>query len=136
MKQAGLRRRLWWEARFLPLRVLGRDFAGLLALANRPLRNVDAQGLPVTEIVAAVVTATRRPWMMRNRRCLRQGLLAFRALHSAGHRPALHFGVDAAGLKDRGGVVHCWIVIGDEVVLNPPNPGMTTVFIHSLPDVG
>jgi len=136
MKQAGLRRRLWWEARFLPLRVLGRDFAGLLALANRPLRNVDAKGLPVTEIVAAVVAATRRPWMMRDRRCLRQGLLAFRALRSAGYRPALHFGVDAAGLKAPDGVVHCWIVIGDEVVLNPPNPGMTTVFIHSLPDVG
>ena len=136
MSREALCRRLWWEARFLPLRVLGRDFAGLLTLANRPLRNVDAQGLPVTEIVAAVVAATRRPWMMRNRRCLRQGLLAFRALHSAGHRPALHFGVDAAGLKDRDGVVHCWIVIEDEVILNPPEPGMTTVFIHSLPEVG
>lgn len=134
MTGAALRRRLWWEARLLPLRILGRDFAGLLRFADRPLRNVDAQGLPATDIVAAVVVATRRPWMMRNRRCLRQGLLAFRALHSAGHRPALHFGVDAAGLKGREGLVHCWILVKGEVVLNPPEPGMTTVFIHSLSD--
>jgi hypothetical protein len=70
---------------------------------------------------------------MRNRRCLRQGLLAYRYLRLAGFRPALHFGVDRRSLADPDIKAHCWLVLDGEAILNPPDPSMVTVLVYDGP---
>lgn len=126
-----LDRRAWWEARLLPVRIAGRDLSGILRLADRPLACFCGAGLSEAAILAAVVRATRKPWLMRNRRCLRQAVLAYRLLRGAGYRPELHFGVDARSLDTASPRAHCWIVLDGRVALNPPEPGMVTVLCHS-----
>jgi hypothetical protein len=67
---------------------------------------------------------------MRDRRCLRQGILAFRFMAAAGYNSELHFGVDRTSLA--GSIkAHCWLVHRGTTVLNPPNPTMVPILIHS-----
>ncbi len=91
--------------------------------AHRPYRGLDAE-----HILAAVRAATARPWRMRGRRCLRQGLLGFRFLRLAGFAPLLHFGVEPGSLAVDHLRAHCWITLAGLCVLNPPSDTMVTVF--------
>jgi len=120
---------LWLAARSMPARIRGLDLAPLIALYEAGPERPYA-GLPAAEIVASVRRVTRHPWTMRNRRCLRQGLLAYRYLTLAGYDPELHFGVDRASVGGAKISAHCWIVLDGKVELVPPSPGMVTVFVH------
>jgi hypothetical protein len=64
---------------------------------------------------------------MRDRRCLREGLLAFRFLSMAGYRPVLRFGVERTSLNRSSLSAHCWIELDQTVILNPPTPGMVEI---------
>lgn len=124
------RARLWWEARRLPFRIpphtpLSEVLAHADAVAGTP-----HQGLAAGYILDQVRRTTRGPWMMRNRRCLRQGVLAYRFLTAAGFRPELHFGIDRDSVGGPQLSAHCWIVQDGEVVLNPPAAGMVTILKH------
>ena len=121
---------LWRDARLLPFRIpRNRPLAEVLLLA-RPPRSAFYPGLPSTYILKHVLKTTRRPILMRDRRCLRQGILACRFLAAAGHSSELHFGVDrtslAAVLK-----AHCWVVYRGATVLNPPGPTTVPILIHN-----
>jgi Transglutaminase-like superfamily len=124
-----LRVQLWLASRTMPVRIRGRDLAELIAKyepgAKRPL-----VGLKAADILDAVRRATRHPWTMRNRRCLRQGLLAYRYLALAGYSPELHFGVEKSSLADPQIKAHCWVVLDDGTELNPPDDGMMTVYVY------
>jgi hypothetical protein len=69
---------------------------------------------------------------MRDRRCLREGLLAFRFLSMAGYGPVLRFGVQR-GSAARGQRLsaHCWIEVENETMLNPPLPDTVEILCHS-----
>lgn len=84
-------------------------------------------GLPAGWILRRVRTSCRRPWLMRDRRCLREGLLAWRFLLAAGYRPRLHFGVDRTSVGQPRLAAHCWLSLDGEVVLNPPLPSHVEV---------
>jgi hypothetical protein len=120
---------LWCDARLLPFRVWReRPLAEVLSLA-RPPRRVSYAGLPIAYILKRVVKTTRRPILMRDRRCLRQGILAFRFMAAAGYNSELHFGVDRTSLA--GSIkAHCWLVHRGTTVLNPPNPTTVPIFVH------
>jgi hypothetical protein len=130
----GLRFRtaLWVAARTMPLRVRGIGLKVLLELYE-PGRSRPFVGVEPGEMLKAVRRVTHHPWGMRDRRCLRQGLLAYRYLSMAGFAPALHFGVDRNSISDPKISAHCWIVLDGKVVLNPPSDAMVTVFVYDGP---
>jgi hypothetical protein len=121
---------LWWDARLLPLRVGRLPLASVLALA-RPGVHRHYHDLALAYIVRHVRRTLRRPLLMRDRRCLREGLLACRFLAAAGYEPELHFGIDRTSVRGPGVQAHCWVVHHGETVLNPPQTNMVTIFIHN-----
>src|SRR5262245_21877087 len=119
---------LWWDARLLPLRVGQLPLESVLALARPGSRRY--RGLPLAYIVRHVRRTLRRPLLMRDRRCLREGLLACRYLAAAGYEPELHFGIDQTSARGPGVEAHCWVVHQGEAVLNPPQTNMVPIFIY------
>ncbi len=119
---------LWCQARSMPFRVTShRPFAWVLSFADRAPSATYA-GLSAEYILRHVARVTRRPYFMRERRCLRQGLLAFRFMTAAGHDVELHFGIDRTRRQDIR--AHCWIVHNGHVVLNPPDADTQPIFVH------
>lgn len=120
---------VWIAARLLPVCVGSSELDRLLAMATpRPGASAYCE-FSAPAIVSAVKRAARRPWVMRDRRCLREGLLAFRYLSLAGHRPQLHFAIEPGSLSDGRLSAHCWISVGGEVLMNPPTPTMMLLFV-------
>ena len=96
--RALFRGHLWATARLMPLLVGRRSFEAVLKWA--PLSSsTPYRGLPAGYIVASVNRTVRHPWLMRDRRCLREGLLAHRFLRLAGFDPDLRFGVDPKSMQ-------------------------------------
>lgn len=124
---------LWWHARLLPLRVRGRPLDAVIALAHSRGSGGYA-ALDVPYIVKRVRRTVRRPWLMRDRRCLREGLLAFRFLSAAGHSPELHFGVDRDSIAGPRLKAHCWVVLRGETVLSAAGPAMIPILVHRASD--
>ena len=129
LRKARLRLSLWAWARVLPLLVRNCDLSSIMTLAHvgpgRPYA-----GLAPGYIVHRVQRATRRPWLMRDRRCLRQGLLAMRFLRLAGYRPVLHFAVDRTSVSRSVLSAHCWVTLDGEVILNPATPTMVEILSY------
>ena len=119
---------VWIAARLLPVCVGSSELDRLLSMATpRPGRSAHTHLSPAA-IAAAVKRAARRPWVMRNRRCLREGLLAFHYLRLAGHHPLLHFAVEPGSLSEAKLAAHCWVTVDDDVLMNPPTPTMMNLF--------
>lgn len=87
-------------------------------------------GLGAETIWRCCHRAVRRPILMRDRPCLREGLLLNRYLVMAGFAPSLHFGVDKLSLADPQVRAHCWIKLGERV-FNPPTPTMIEIHQHT-----
>jgi hypothetical protein len=94
---------------------------------TRPPDRTPYVGLAAEEMVKRVKLACRKPWLMRDRRCLREGLLAFRFLSMAGYRPILRFAVERTSIAQGSLSAHCWIELGGVVMLNPPTPTMVQI---------
>lgn len=127
-----LRLELFWRARLLPLH-LPRDlpFERMLALATPP-EGAPLRGLPAPEIAARVHRALQRPILMRDRRCLREGVLCFRFLRAAGFDPRLHFGVDPSLVQGRRFSAHCWVTLEGTILAG--DIGVPMVALHVFPD--
>jgi Transglutaminase-like superfamily len=110
---------LW--ALIVPVLALRYPLAELLR-RTQPSSRTPFRGLAARFIVRRVKRACRRPVVMRDRPCLREGLLAYRFLRRAGYCPVLHFGIDRASVARPGMVAHCWVTLEGEVLLNPPPP--------------
>lgn len=121
---------LWCDARLLPLRVGRRPLDAVLALAQ-PGADPNYRGLPLDYILKHVRRTLRRPFLMRDRRCLREGLLAFRFMAAAGYEPELHFGIDRTSLPGPHLRAHCWVVNNGETVLNPPQQTLAPILVHN-----
>ncbi|WP_419909225.1 lasso peptide biosynthesis B2 protein [Hoeflea sp.] len=124
------RAELWLTARLLPMLVARRNLESAMRLADGG-GAPRYKGLSVEQISAAVLQVTRRPWLMRNRRCFRQGILGYRFLKMAGYRPELHFAIDARSLNAPTIDAHCWVVLDDKPVLNDIMDGMVPIHVHS-----
>lgn len=123
---------LWLSARLLPFRVRNRRFQDVLALAPMGGRSPFA-GLSLRYITRRVQRVVRHPWLMKDRRCLREGLLGFRFLSRAGFKPELRFAVDRGSVKTDDITAHCWVSIDDTPVISNREPEMVTVYVHGLP---
>ncbi len=119
---------LWLWARWLPILAYQRDLQSLTERALPPPR-VRYTHLEPAYIVKHVRRAVRKPWVMRDRPCLRQGLLAYRFLSLAGYQPELHFGVDQTSIAASRLSAHCWIVLDGRTILNEPEKNMIKVLI-------
>jgi hypothetical protein len=120
---------LWLAARSLPWRVAGKSFERILGMAS-PEGQIDFAGLAPEYVSRRVRKSVRRPWLMRDRRCLREGLLGFEFLRRAGYAPELHFAVDPASVaKDRISA-HCWVCLDGKPVVGDRQGDQVTIFIH------
>jgi hypothetical protein len=126
LKTACFRCSLWLWAKYLPLAIRGQELMPLLERVKPPGRQ-PYSGIAAAEILKRVKLACRKPWLMRDRRCLREGLLAFRFLSMAGYHPVLRFGVERTSLGQSSLSAHCWIDLDGTVALNPPTPGMVEI---------
>lgn len=120
---------LWLAARILPWRVRRRPLDAVLSLAE-PADTGRYAGLSVAYVARAVRRTTRHPWVMRDRPCLRSGLLGYRFLREAGFHPQLRFGVDPRTITRSHAAAHCWVCVDDTPVINDRLPGMTDIFVH------
>jgi hypothetical protein len=67
---------------------------------------------------------------MRDRRCLREGLLGHRFLRLAGFDPELRFGVDPKSLQTPRVSAHCWVCLDGRPVVSDSLPGMVEIYRH------
>lgn len=120
---------LWLAARSLPWRVAGKSFEDILAMAS-PEGGAEYEGLPVEYIARRVRRSVRRPWLMRDRRCLREGLLGFEFLRRSGYAPELHFAVAPGSLSAERISAHCWVCVHGEPVIGDRQGDQVTIFVH------
>src|SRR5437867_2977168 len=127
--RALFRTHLWLSARLMPALIGRRDFETVLKWAplDAPTRY---RGLPSAYIVARVSRTVRHPWLMRDRRCLREGLLGFRFLRMAGFDPELRFGVDSTSMQAPRLSAHCWVCLEGKPVVSDRLPGMVEIYRH------
>jgi hypothetical protein len=119
--------RAW--ALLLPLLAVRRGLDVLLSI-TRTGSGAPYKGIAPSYIVRRVKRATRRPWLMRDRPCLREGLLAMRFLRLAGYRPVLHFAIDRTSTTRSVLSAHCWVTLDGEVLLNPATTTMVEILSY------
>ena len=120
---------LWTSARLMPVLIARRSFEEVLKWA--PLASpTPYRGLPAAYIVARINRTVRHPWLMRDRRCLREGLLGHRFLRLGGFDPELRFGVDPKSLQTPRVSAHCWVCLDGRPVVSDSLPGMVEIYRH------
>jgi hypothetical protein len=102
--------------------------ARLLQLFTPPPSRGWYRGLTAGEIVTAVTWRLRRPWRMRGRRCLRQGLLTLHFLRLAGLPAVLNFAVYCRpSAREK---AHCWVTLHGQPLTEPPQAQYVLVLVH------
>ena len=120
---------LWLWARLVPVLAWRSDIVTLLRRVA-PGTSTPYRGLPAELIAYRARRAVRRPCVMADRRCLREGVLADRFLRLAGYRPELHFGVERESVAQETLKAHCWVVLDNVVLLNAPRAAMVEVLVR------
>ena len=128
IEQLKFKTALWLWARWVPVLAWRHDLQSLIDAAAPPER-ISFTHLPAAYIAKRVRRATRRPILMRDRPCLREGLLAYRFLRLAGFRPELHFGVEPASVESDRLRAHCWVVLDGDIILNAPEQDMVEILV-------
>lgn len=121
---------LWMRARLLPFLVRGRPLNSVLSLAIYDGPPV-FEALDAAYICQQVQRMTRRPLLMRKRRCLRDGLLGYYFLQAAGHAPELRFAVERKSLNKKKVQAHCWLCLNSRPVLSDKTDDMVEIFVFS-----
>lgn len=124
------RSELWLRARLMPLQVHGRSLKQALELAEPSAGRCRFAGLSAAYVVRAVRRTARRPWAMRDRRCLREGLLAYLFLAEAGLGPRLHFGVRPDALTTEHIAAHCWVTLDGSTVIGESETSYVEILVH------
>lgn len=120
---------LRWLIWRLPRRVRRLPLTRLLGEVTPQTASADWR-LPAAEVVAAVKRVLARPFRMRGRPCLREGLAAFHFLRRGGHPAVLHFGIDRRSTRARRLRGHCWVSLHGRVILNDPAPEYVELFAY------
>ena len=126
-----LRCELWLHARLLPIQVRDKPLQQALKLAQPTPRMLHFKNLSPAYIVKAVRRTTRRPWLMRDRRCFRQGLLTYRYLLHTGHQPQLHFGVEPDVVTSDKVKAHCWVTLDGQTVIGESDIPYIEIHVHA-----
>lgn len=119
---------LWLAAKLMPQVIKHKELADILARSTPRASDRNYSGLQAPEIIKAVQAVVAKPWRMRGRRCLREGLLAFHFLKLAGFKPVLRFGVIKQSFVSGHPKAHCWVLVDDQILLNPPIEPMVHLF--------
>jgi hypothetical protein len=120
---------LWLWARIVPILAWRSDLVTLLRRASPPSRT-PYKGLQADLIAYRAKRAVRRPYVMADRPCLREGLLAERFLRLAGYKPELRFGISRQSVTEDKLAAHCWIVLHGKIILNAPTTEMIEVLVR------
>lgn len=120
---------LWLWARLVPFFAWRSDLVVLLKRVS-PRSVTPYQGLSADLIAYRTRRSVRRPHFMKDRPCLREGVLADRFLRLAGYHPELHFGVERQSIEQDKLAAHCWVVLDDVVILNRPTTAMVEVLVR------
>ncbi|MEM1039602.1 MAG: lasso peptide biosynthesis B2 protein [Pseudomonadota bacterium] len=124
---------IWLRARLLPFQIRNHALGDVLALADaKPTSRL--QGTDWDLICKYAWRLTRKPLLMRNRQCLRTGVLGYAMLRRAGYEPQLWFGIDDASLHEPALEAHCWVVLNGDCVIDQKNENMTVIHIHPASD--
>jgi hypothetical protein len=126
---------LWLKARTLPFVVWNKSLDEILNWADNS-GTPDYLKLPHEYIGKRVRRIARGPLLMRDRRCLRIGLLGYRFLRKAGYSPELHFGVSPDSVSENRIQAHCWVCLEGQPVIGEPLPGMLTIHVHRAAEGG
>lgn len=127
LRSARFRWDLFVWARLIPLFAARDGLADLVARVE-PRAGGGYPGLDPAAVARKVKRAVRRPLLMREQRCLREGLLAYRCLKRAGREPTLHFGIQRASVRAERMAAHCWVTLEGRMVLNPPPEGYVEIY--------
>lgn len=119
---------LWFAARLMTIYAKRRPLGDLLRRAEPDGGKRAFCERPAETIVDAVKASVARPWRMRGRRCLREGLLCFYYLSLAGYSPVLYFGIVAKTASGPHPRAHCWLVLNGQTILNAPVEPMVELF--------
>jgi hypothetical protein len=120
---------LWLWARIVPILAWRSDLVTLLQRVS-PSPGTPYKGLPADLIAYRAKRAVRRPRVMADRPCLREGLLAERFLRLAGYQPELRFGISRQSVAQDKLAAHCWIVLHGKIILNAPSTEMIEVLVR------
>jgi hypothetical protein len=129
MKYWRFRIALWLWARIVPVLAWRSDLITLLQRVS-PSSRTPYSGLPAEVIAYRAKRAVRRPRLMADRPCLREGILAERFLRLAGFQPELRFGIVRGSLVQDKLAAHCWIVLHGNIILNRPTTDMIEVLVR------
>ena len=121
---------LWLTARAIPFLASKKSLSKNLELAEATV-NSGYLCLNHAYIEKKIRRVVRGPILMRDRRCLRIGILGYRFLCKAGYSPELHFGVSPDSILQSRIDAHCWVCIDGKPVIGEPEPNMLTVHIHN-----
>jgi len=129
LRKLSLKLEIWVRARILPFQIRNRPLGTILQLADsKPKARL--AGTDYELICKYATRLTRNPVLMRNRKCLRTGVLGYAMLRRAGHSPQLWFGIDNASLDQPAIEAHCWVVMDGKSVIDQQNENMTVIHIH------
>jgi hypothetical protein len=120
---------LWLWARLVPVLAWRSDLVTLLQRVS-PRTRTPYLGLPANVIAHQARRSVRRPHFMADRPCLREGVLADRFLRLAGYAPELHFGVERQSIDQSKLRAHCWVVLDNKIILNPPTSAMIKILVR------
>lgn len=121
---------LWLTARLLPLLVGKKSLEQALALTEASA-SPRYSWLTPQYLEKRIKRTVRGPFFMRNRRCLRIGILGFRFLRKAGYAPALHFGLAPDSLSSKRIESHCWVCLNAQPVIGESLEHMMTIHVHT-----
>lgn len=120
---------LWLWARIVPVLAWRSSLVTLLKRAS-PSAGTPYRGLSAHLIAYRAKRAVRRPRVMTDRRCLREGILADRFLRLAGYAPELRFGIARESIAKDHLSAHCWVVLDGNILLNEPATHMIEVLVR------
>lgn len=123
---------IWSATITLPFWLYKKDFEATLKYFDVK-NDVKFSNIDQVLICKCVGLTTRKPWLMRDRRCLRQSLLAMKFLRKANLAPTINFGVDINSMSSPSLSAHCWVEINNHPVMNDIMEDMIVVYSASTP---
>lgn len=118
---------IWLSARILPFAIANKSFNEVTKYTQAE-KSKTFSGVSSEKIASYIIKVTKKPWLMRDRRCLRQGILGMQFLSKSGYNPVLKFGVDVKSISSDKLKAHCWVEIEGKAVLNDQLDNMITIY--------
>jgi len=126
-----LRAHVWLVACLILLLVKVLSLRGLLRALTPPRWCRPYRRLPAEAVAEAVRRRLARPWHMKRRACLREGLMLFHFLCLAGRDPEVHFAVFPPASPPSPMHAHCWVTLDGAPWSSPPQGPSAEMMLYS-----